>query len=90
VARAVAPLPKILTWLAPHWDAFDRLLIIKGPSWVEERAQARHHGQLHGLELRKAATYETPGTGAESVILKIWRGDSREPPNGYPAASREK
>lgn len=76
VARAVAPLPKILTWLGPHWDAFDRLLIIKGPSWVEERAAARHHGQLHGLELRKAATYETPRTGAESVILKIYRSEN--------------
>ena len=40
VARALAPLHKVLTWLRPHWDAFDRLLLIKGPSWVEERAEA--------------------------------------------------
>ena len=26
---------------------------------------------MRGLELRKAATYQTPGTGAESVILSI-------------------
>jgi 16S rRNA (guanine527-N7)-methyltransferase len=73
VARAVAALPKVLTWLRPHWDAVDRLLLIKGPSWTEERAEARHAGLLHGLELRKAATYVTPRTNAESVILKIWR-----------------
>jgi len=73
VARAVASLRKVLTWLAPHWDAFDQLLIIKGPAWVDERAEARHHGLLHGLELRKAASYQTPRSGAESVILKIWR-----------------
>ena len=73
VARAVASLRKVLTWLAPHWDAFDQLLIIKGPAWVDERGEARHHGLLHGLELRKAATYQTPRSGAESVILKIWR-----------------
>lgn len=73
VARALAPLDKVLTWLGPHWDAFDRLLLIKGPTWVEERAEARHKGPLRGLELRKAAEYQTPGTGAESVILKIWR-----------------
>jgi 16S rRNA (guanine527-N7)-methyltransferase len=72
-ARAVAGLPKVLTWVRPHWDAFDRLLLIKGPSWTEERAEARHAGLLHGLELRKAATYMTPRTTAESVILKIWR-----------------
>jgi 16S rRNA (guanine527-N7)-methyltransferase len=75
VARGVAPLRKLLTWFAPHWEAVDRLLIIKGPGWVEERAEARHHGLLHGLELRKAATYETPQTGAQSVILKIWRDE---------------
>jgi 16S rRNA (guanine527-N7)-methyltransferase len=75
VARAVAPLRKILTWFQPHWEAFDKLLIIKGPSWVEERGEARHHGLLAGRELRKAATYQTPGSGAESVILKIWKDD---------------
>jgi 16S rRNA (guanine527-N7)-methyltransferase len=73
VARAVAALPKVLTWLSPHWSAFDRLLLIKGPSWVEERSEARRLGLMRGLELRKAASYATPGSGAESVILKIWR-----------------
>jgi 16S rRNA (guanine527-N7)-methyltransferase len=72
VIRAVAPLRKLLTWFAPHWEAFDRLLVIKGPNWVSERGEARHHGLLHNLELRKAATYKTPPEGAESVILKIW------------------
>jgi 16S rRNA (guanine527-N7)-methyltransferase len=50
--------------------------MIKGPSWVNERGDARHHGLLRGLELRKAATYQTPGTGAESVILSIRRHNS--------------
>jgi 16S rRNA (guanine527-N7)-methyltransferase len=74
VARALASMAKVLGWLRPHWQAFDRLLLIKGPSWVEERGEARHRGLLHGLELRKAATYQTPRTGAESVILKVWQG----------------
>jgi 16S rRNA (guanine527-N7)-methyltransferase len=71
VARALAPLVKVLTWLEPHWEAFDQLLMIKGPSWTEEREAARQAGVLKGLELRKAASYLTPGTGAESVILSI-------------------
>ncbi|MEX2308304.1 MAG: 16S rRNA (guanine(527)-N(7))-methyltransferase RsmG [Pirellulales bacterium] len=75
VARALASLRKVLTWLAPHWDACDRLLLIKGRSWVEERAEARHEGLLRGLELRKAATYPTPQTGAENVILSIQRAN---------------
>jgi 16S rRNA (guanine527-N7)-methyltransferase len=76
VARAVAPLPKMLAWFQPHWEAFDNLLITKGPGWVAERGEARHLGLLNCLELRKAAVYETPGTGAESVILKIWKSDT--------------
>jgi 16S rRNA (guanine527-N7)-methyltransferase len=75
VARGLASLLKVLTWFDPHWDAFDQLLLIKGPKWVDERNEARHQGFLRGLELRKAATYQSPLTGAESVILKIWRPD---------------
>lgn len=69
--RGVAALAKILTWLRPYWEAFDRLLLVKGQRWVEERGEARHAGLLKNLELRKAATYATRETGAESVILSI-------------------
>jgi 16S rRNA (guanine527-N7)-methyltransferase len=71
-ARAVAPLWKLLTWLAPHWQAFDELLVIKGKSWSEERNEARHRGLLKKLELRKAAQYTIPGDPpGESVILRL-------------------
>jgi len=76
VARAVAALWKILTWVEPHWEAFDRLLLIKGQRWVEERGEARHRGLLKHYHLRKAATYLTPGTDAESVILSICPADA--------------
>ncbi len=73
VARAVGPMWKLLGWLAPHWDAFDRLLLIKGPRWVEERLEARHRGQLRPLELRRVAVYSTPGHDGENVILSVTR-----------------
>ena len=76
VARAVAPLAKVLMWLKPHWEAFDELLMIKGPLWVEEYAAARQAGLLRALELTKAAAYQAPATGAESVILRIQRKNS--------------
>lgn len=76
VARAVAPLRKLLWWLRDRWDSFDRLLLIKGRSWVDERGEARHHGLLKDLELRKAAEYVTPRTDAVSVILSIERRDA--------------
>jgi 16S rRNA (guanine527-N7)-methyltransferase len=71
VARAVAPLAKLLTWFAPSWGAFDRLLVIKGPGWVEERHEARQHNLFKGLRLRKLETWPLPGTKSESVLLEI-------------------
>ncbi len=71
VVRAVAPLVKLLGWLAPHWQSFDRLLVIKGPAWLEERTLAREAGLLKRLQLRKVASYPLPGTESESVVLSI-------------------
>jgi 16S rRNA (guanine527-N7)-methyltransferase len=71
IARAVAPLSKLLTWFEPHWESFERLLVIKGPNWIEERAEARAKGLLRNMELRKAASYPLAGTDAESVILSL-------------------
>ena len=71
VARGVAPLWKILKWLQPHWLAIGTLYLIKGSRWLEERSEARERGLLKGVQLRKAAEYATPGSGAENVILRL-------------------
>ena len=71
VVRAVARLAGLLRWFRPHWEAFDRLLVLKGPAWVEERGQARHLGLLRKLALRKLKSYPLPGTGSESVLLQV-------------------
>jgi len=73
VARAVGSIAKFCRWVEPHWTNVDRLLLIKGPKWVEERAEARHVGVLAGLQLRRVATYPL-GDDAESegAILQIW------------------
>jgi 16S rRNA (guanine527-N7)-methyltransferase len=71
VVRAVAPLAKLLTWFQPYWGSIGRLLIIKGPAWVEERAEARHRNLMNELQLRKLATWPLPGTENESVLLEI-------------------
>ncbi len=73
VARAVGPLEKILTWLGPHWDRFNRLLLIKGPSWADERQAARERGLLRGLELRRKVSYPLAGTESEGVVLEVRR-----------------
>ncbi len=69
--RAVAPLAKLLDWFKPCWKNVDRLLILKGPAWAEERGEARHRGLMGELALRKLAAYTIPGTDAESVLLQI-------------------
>lgn len=76
VARAVARLAKLLRWLRPRWNSFDRLLILKGPAWVEERGEARHLGLLRNLALRKLTSYPLPGTNSQSVLLQICRKES--------------
>lgn len=71
VARAVASMSKILTWVNPYWDSFKQLLLIKGPSWTVERQEAREKGVLRELALRKLASYPLPGTESESVVLAL-------------------
>lgn len=71
--RAVARLRKLLEWFKPRWNSFGRLLVIKGPSWVEERGEARHYGLMNGLALRKLAEYPIAGTDSMSVLLQISR-----------------
>jgi len=71
VARAVAPLHKLLTWFKPQADAFDRALLIKGRSWPEEEAEAKAAGSLRGWRLKVVAEYTTPQSEALSVILEL-------------------
>jgi 16S rRNA (guanine527-N7)-methyltransferase len=87
VARAVAPLAKLLTSFAPHWGAFDELLLTKGRSWTDERGEARHQGLLKNLDLRKAAVYAMPpleegGEPGESTILRLTRRDAGSQDDG--------
>ena len=60
VLRAVARLNKVLTWFAQHWDAFDRLLALKGPAWVGERGEARHYGLLKNMAQRRKVATSSP------------------------------
>jgi 16S rRNA (guanine527-N7)-methyltransferase len=71
VVRAVARLRKLLEWFQPHWGSFGRILVLKGPGWVDERGEARHVGLMHDLAMRKLTSYPLPGTESESVLLQI-------------------
>jgi 16S rRNA (guanine527-N7)-methyltransferase len=72
VSRAVGSIEKFCNWVGPNWPSVGRLLLIKGPRWVDERGTARHTGALKGLQLRRAATYPLGDGENEGVILQIW------------------
>ena len=73
VVRAVSRLADLLRMVAPHWTLFDRLLLVKGPRWPEERGEARHFNLMNKLALRCLKTYSTKTTNIESVILQVCR-----------------
>ena len=75
--RAVAPLAKLLRWFKPHWENIGRVLVIKGPSWPDERGEARHFGLFKGLELRKRSAYPMLGTDSQSVVLEIRKAEGK-------------
>jgi 16S rRNA (guanine527-N7)-methyltransferase len=73
VVRAVGRMKKLLQWFDPHWNSIGRMLLLKGPAWVEERGEARHFGLMRKLALRKVTSYPMPGGDSESVLLQICR-----------------
>jgi len=79
VIRAVAPLDKLLTWFTPYQRGIEKMLVIKGPSWVDERYEARQKRLLNSWDLRKVEEWPLPGTHSQSVLLELKR---KADPNG--------
>jgi 16S rRNA (guanine527-N7)-methyltransferase len=71
VVRAVAPLAKLLRWFEPLGGAYGRLLVIKGPRWEEELAEAHHQGLGRRLSVRRIDSWPLVGTDSETVLLAI-------------------
>lgn len=72
-ARAVGPLPKMMPWFKGSWEHFERMLLVKGPRWTEERATAEEAGQLVGIKIECLLSYPMPGRDSESVVLELRR-----------------
>jgi 16S rRNA (guanine527-N7)-methyltransferase len=71
IARAVGPLKKMGTWFTDCWPSLGRLLAVKGPKWVEEKAEAAELGLLSKVDVRVMSEYEVPGVEWKSVILQL-------------------
>jgi 16S rRNA (guanine527-N7)-methyltransferase len=71
VVRAVAPLAKLLGWFEPLGESFGRLLVIKGPRFEDELAEARSRRLGRAVSVRRIASWPLRGTENESVLLEI-------------------
>ncbi len=71
VVRAVAPLAKLLGWFEPLAASYGRLLVIKGPRWQEELAEARDKRLGKKVAIRRIAAWPLRGSDNESVLLEI-------------------
>ena len=72
--RGVSRLAPLLRSFAPCWSSFDRMLLVKGPKWTEERGEARHYNLMTKLALRRMKTYAakiSESETVESVILQL-------------------
>ena len=77
--RAVSRMVSLLRNFAPCWSSFDRILLVKGPKWTEERGEARHYNLMTKLALRCLKTYSTSISESESVdsvILQLCLKDN--------------
>ncbi len=71
VVRAVAPLEKLLRWFEPLCSSYGRMLVIKGPRWEAEKAEARGKGLGKKVSIRRIASWPIPESDNESVLLEI-------------------
>jgi len=72
--RAVSRMAALLRSFASCWSSFDRMLLVKGPKWTDERGESRHYNLMTKIALRCVKTYSTKISEtetAESVILQL-------------------
>jgi 16S rRNA (guanine527-N7)-methyltransferase len=72
--RAVSRMAALLRSFAPCWSSFDRMLLVKGPKWTDERGEARHYNLMTKIALRCVKTYSMPLSeteSVESVVLQL-------------------
>jgi len=78
--RAVSRMVSLLRHFAPCWSSFDRMLLVKGSQWTEERGEARHYNLMTKVALRCLKTYSVQVTGLPSP--EAGAGKGTEPVEG--------
>jgi 16S rRNA (guanine527-N7)-methyltransferase len=68
VARALAPLPRLVAWTGHLLEDGAPLLAMKGPAWTDEAAELPA-----GFRIDTATPYDVPGTGRAHVLVRLSR-----------------
>ena len=78
--RAVDKMRNLLQMFSNTWHCYNRILMIKGPRWSEERGEARHYNLFNTLALRKIDEYsvQSGNESFNSVILQVCRKNKLE------------
>lgn len=69
--RAVAPVSKLVPWFRRHWERYGQLLLVKGPRWKDELADAEEAGVMHRRHAEQIRQWSSPGRDGDSVVLRI-------------------
>jgi 16S rRNA (guanine527-N7)-methyltransferase len=72
IARAFAPLPRMLQWVAPLCDARTLVLAMVG-RWPPREADAAEAVLPDGWRMIAERPIEVPGLGAERHVLRLQR-----------------
>ena len=75
IARALAPLPRLVGWTRHLLDEGVPLLAMKGPAWTEEAAELPV-----GYRIGAATPYDVPGTGRAHVLVRVGRDEEQSKP----------
>lgn len=75
-ARAVAPLPKVIPWCAPHLSEGGILVNVQGDRVRETLRAARRAMEEHRLELREIIPYTLPGKESRRHIVLLQKASA--------------
>lgn len=71
--RAVGPIWKIGLWFRAVWIRFDRVLVLKGPKWLEEIQEAKERKTLGKTTVSCLAKYDLQGADGKAAVIEMRR-----------------
>ncbi len=71
--RAVGPIWKVGLWFRAVWIRFDRILVLKGPKWLDEVQEAKERKTLGKTIVSCLGEYDLQGADGKAVVVELRR-----------------